>query len=676
MVDNRTYDNNVLSRLRTFGDFNLTVSNGSKDSVGVIFVGNDMGGLPSLKLLGKTTITADRALVSEYWEHDGKPIPGQGSDGNIQLGDKDGKYASELTINGTVDDYTGYFVQYKGTKAALNTDTWFGGMAKFYGGTMSAPDAVYDTTVKSPLGAQPRLYIMGDEVDLTLKGMKIGDLGPTADGTGRVTVAKMYGGKLNLETLSIAEGGKFGVNAGTITVTGESSIAGRLRPTTPEDGDGASDIITAGQPHSSATLITKGVFTIENTGILEINNLTVDGGTFTNLGKINANVRTDGIEPIGHKISVTNGATFTNSGNVFTNTLTIDGEGTKFVSTNAINSKESEQAGSKREIGNRFEILNGAIYETSSSELFLTNVIGKDATWREMLTTQEIEKTSPFEMGRFTLQLDGGKFVYREQGKTEDHEFNNFLIQVDESDELNKPANEDQNPLLLVSNGTYDWEAVTAGHLGTLGIEGGSLSLKQLSIESDGVVKLKRGSLNAEKIETASGAIGKLDIQGGTLSTLTNQIFAAGLNEAGNNIDPQALRLGDSLIFTQGTIAFNDARYNVIYADAAGTLLGASTGKMIVFNGERVEAAGGTVDIDKLPDSESGSVVESNVTAAVTPATETDTSAVVDKSIGVSKIEVGGNSVTKVTIDADSKVTLVGSTDAEGEVIKFTGTNT
>ena len=686
-VDKRVYGTDeVETRFRTFGDFNLTVTSGKEDaSIGVLFVGNKLGGLPTLKLLGKTTITADKALASQFWERDdGVPEPNKGSNGQIQFGSVDGDYASELTLNGTVDEYTGYFVQYRGTKATVNgSGTWFGGMAKFYGGTMSAPDAVYDTTVKSPLNAQRRLYLMGEDVDLTLKGMKIGDLsyfkGPTSsDGT--VTFAKMYGGQLNLETLSINQGGKLGVNAGTITVTGEGSIAGKLRPTTHEDpfgiyGDNSSDIISDKVEHSSASLVTKGAFTVEDTGVLEINEISVDGGTFTNRGKINANNRDDNIAPTGNRIFVGSGATFTNEGNIFTDNLIIEAPGTKFVSTNAINSKRTDQGESIRHIGSTLKILDGATYETSSSELFVTNIIGLTATWREILTADEIEKTLPFEMGRFTLDLRGGKFVYREADETSDHEFDNFLIEVDETDDRNKPESETQYPRLLISAGTYDWKAVTAGHLGTLEVTGGELSLEQLSIKNDGAVNLIYGTLQADQINVASGASGSISIRGGTLTTFTDQIFAAGLNEEGSNTDPEALRLGGSLVFNDGTIAFNDARYNFMYADKAGTLLGASDAKRIVFNGQRVDDDG-KIDIGQLPESGSGSVVESNVTAIVKPDNDNATSATVNKSIGVSKIEVSGDSVRTVTIVAGKNVTLVGSKDADGEVITFADTNT
>ena len=463
-VDDRVYDQNVLTRLRTFGDFNLTVSNGSKDAIGVLFVGNDMGGLPMLKLLGKTTITADRAFVSQYWEEDdGRPTAGLGSDGEILVTKDDSGYAGDLTVNGTVDEYTGYFVQDAGTKVTLNTATWFAGMAKINGGTLVAKDSVYDTVNKPTVEAERRLYIMSDDADVTLKGINIGDLGTSSSGTGRKTFAKMYGGKLTVENLSIAEGGKFGVNAGTITVTGDSTIAGRLRPTTIEDPHGTyesgNNTDTQPQPdHSEATLITKGGFNVEKTGDIEVKNLTVDGGRFVNFGHINDHNHVDG-----DTLELKNGGTF---------------------------------------------ITRSAAAHDGSVEHFKNLILGSATSWVNLLGADD-SKTLAFESG--VNVLDGGKFYYADSVDGTRTEYKSFEVGSTAADASTAVLTFNSgtyalDSLSIIANGQVGVESAASVNLGNVTLNGGTLTLegnvsaKAMTLLTSNADLFKSGSLTAEWI--------------------------------------------------------------------------------------------------------------------------------------------------------------------------------
>ena len=101
---------------------------------------------------------------------------------------------------------------------------------------------------------------------------------------------------------------------------------------------------------------------------------------------------------------------------------------------------------------------------------------------------------------------------------------------------------------------------------------------------------------------------GKLTLAGGTLETGTGQIFTNALNADGDMKDPGAVKLSDSnWKFDSGVIAFDDARYNIVYAQTAAGLLGAGnvaadnvsgsgSAKEITFTGTLVELPPGDPD--------------------------------------------------------------------------------
>ena len=101
---------------------------------------------------------------------------------------------------------------------------------------------------------------------------------------------------------------------------------------------------------------------------------------------------------------------------------------------------------------------------------------------------------------------------------------------------------------------------------------------------------------------------GKLTLAGGTLETGTGQIFTSALNVDGDMKDPGAVKLSDSnWKFDSGVIAFDDAKYNIVYAQTAAGLLGAGnvaadnasgsgSAKEITFTGTLVELPPGDPD--------------------------------------------------------------------------------
>ena len=122
---------------------------------------------------------------------------------------------------------------------------------------------------------------------------------------------------------------------------------------------------------------------------------------------------------------------------------------------------------------------------------------------------------------------------------------------------------------------------------------------------SGATVNLTGGTLVAPELRFSGG---KLLVAGGTLETGTGQIFTSALNADGDMKDPGAVKLSDSnWKFDSGVIAFDDAKYNIVYAQTAAGLLGAGnvaadnasgsgSAKEITFTGTLVELPPGDPD--------------------------------------------------------------------------------
>ena len=147
--------------------------------------------------------------------------------------------------------------------------------------------------------------------------------------------------------------------------------------------------------------------------------------------------------------------------------------------------------------------------------------------------------------------------------------------------------------LKKTGGGTLLFNASMDGFLGTAAFEDGRTEIAQKWLIKN-TVTITGGRLKMPEFSFAAQgegnnvAGGKLILAGGILETGTGQIFTNGLNAEGDNKDPGAVKLsGDNWSFDSGLIAFNDALYNLTYAQAAADSLGAN-------NVEAGEGAGST----------------------------------------------------------------------------------
>ncbi len=224
--------------------------------------------------------------------------------------------------------------------------------------------------------------------------------------------------------------------------------------------------------------------------------------------------------------------------------------------------------GGARFIGNTAGGLGGAIYNTRSITL-------NPGAGQEIVFSGNTDSTG----SNAIFMGDGSSLDITGDGKVV---FDDALSSQSATPALKKTGSGE-----LLLNASMD------GFLGTAAFEDGRTEIaqkwliKNLVTIAGGRLKMPAFSFVAQG-EGNNVAGGKLILAGGILETGTGQIFINGLNAEGDNKDPGAVKLsGDNWSFDSGLIAFNDALYNLTYAQAAADSLGAN-------NVEAGEGAGST----------------------------------------------------------------------------------
>ena len=285
-----------------------------------------------------------------------------------------------------------------------------------------------------------------------------------------------------------------------------------------------------------------------------------------------------------HQLTFADGAVF--SGNSATDGGAVYNDFSEDKDGNAVSAGSLAFNGGARFTGNTAGGLGGAIYNTRSITL-------NPGAGQEIVFSGNTDSTG----SNAIFMGDGSSLDITGDGKVV---FNDAL-----SSQSATPA------LKKTGSGTLLFNASMDGFLGTAAFEDGRTEIaqkwliKNTVIITGGRLKMPAFSFVAQG-EGNNVAGGKLILAGGILETGTGQIFINGLNAEGDNKDPGAVKLsGDNWSFDSGLIAFNDALYNLTYAQAAADSLGAN-------NVEAGEGAGstsakeitfiGTGYVDPVPD--------------------------------------------------------------------------
>lgn len=285
-----------------------------------------------------------------------------------------------------------------------------------------------------------------------------------------------------------------------------------------------------------------------------------------------------------HQLTFADGAVF--SGNSATDGGAVYNDFSEDKDGNAVSAGSLAFNGGARFTGNTAGGLGGAIYNTRS--ITLNPGAGKEIVFSG--NTDSTGSNAIFMGDGSSLDITGdGKVV-----------FDDALSSQSATPTLKKTGSGE-----LLLNASMD------GFLGTAAFEDGRTEIAQKWLIKNTVTitggRLKMPAFSfVARGEGNNVAGGKLILAGGILETGTGQIFINGLNAEGDNKDPGAVKLsGDNWSFDSGLIAFNDALYNLTYAQAAADSLGAN-------NVEAGEGAGstsakeitfiGTGYVDPVPD--------------------------------------------------------------------------
>lgn len=285
-----------------------------------------------------------------------------------------------------------------------------------------------------------------------------------------------------------------------------------------------------------------------------------------------------------HQLTFADGAVF--SGNSATDGGAVYNDFSEDKDGNAVSAGSLAFNGGARFTGNTAGGLGGAIYNTRSITL-------NPGAGQEIVFSGNTDSTG----SNAIFMGDGSSLDITGDGKVV---FDDAL-----SSQSATPA------LKKTGSGTLLFNASMDGFLGTAAFEDGRTEIAQKWLIKNtvtitgGRLKMPAFSFVAQG-EGNNVAGGKLILAGGILETGTGQIFINGLNAEGDNKDPGAVKLsGDNWSFDSGLIAFNDALYNLTYAQAAADSLGAN-------NVEAGEGAGstsakeitfiGTGYVDPVPD--------------------------------------------------------------------------
>lgn len=267
-----------------------------------------------------------------------------------------------------------------------------------------------------------------------------------------------------------------------------------------------------------------------------------------------------------HQLTFADGAVF--SGNSATDGGAVYNDFSEDKDGNAVSAGSLAFNGGARFTGNTASGLGGAIYNTRSITL-------NPGAGQEIVFSGNTDSTG----SNAIFMGDGSSLDITGDGKVV---FDDAL-----SSQSATPA------LKKTGSGTLLFNASMDGFLGTAAFEDGRTEIAQKWLIKNtvtitgGRLKMPAFSFVAQG-EGNNVAGGKLILAGGILETGTGQIFINGLNAEGDNKDPSAVKLsGDNWSFDSGLIAFNDALYNLTYAQAAADSLGAN-------NVEAGEGAGST----------------------------------------------------------------------------------
>ena len=282
--------------------------------------------------------------------------------------------------------------------------------------------------------------------------------------------------------------------------------------------------------------------------------------------------------------------------------------------------------------------------------------------------------TSTAQTSSLIFGTDKKGFEGKFEGKFQDFD---FLVATKKSevelavldDSMHGRVNANGKGSLLTIKGAGEFEVteVNLSNQNNLVILG-DLETEKLNLDNATITVGKGGEFEVDDFSSFTNG-GKVTIEdGAAFATLSNQIFNTGLSTNGTEQSAGSLKSNSPVIFEQGSsLTITDAKYNLAYADSAYAAFNTgakATKPNLSFTGTLVGDNGQTLTEVSLNQLNHGVHESVDITA-------TNDASIANKVIGGKTLQVTNGNAVKV--EQQGNLTLVGTNDANQELITFEG---
>ena len=499
------------------------------------------------------------------------------------------------------------------------------------------------------------------------------------------------------------------LNGGSVTAGQFYDKANKPLYSTEIGADGATIELNKVKIDSNLGAFDGGVITVSDSNVNADTAIFASGkGAVINLnssdGKATYTVGEDGVE------AADGGVININGGTLHTTNISVEGNGSKFITDGSVEAKKIV-AGSNASV-----ILNGG-GKITGAELPSGTKVAATVTGNSTLTATNVDFTGDFKAeGGSKIVLKGGSVTasdYYENGKKDGYtEFGaigeNSIIKADGVDIKSATLAKDgatvtiKNSSINTVEGIWAWNKEKVGKGSVIVLDGTAANVytvgESIVAYNGSKIYINGGTLKENElrrkmfgIETEDGTI-NTDAKGivldknGVISTMSDQIYA---NAASANQKESGAITNEGIDFKGGSLILNDAKYTQYYTDSAqaelkkqgatkltmsGELVKEETGevKTEISVGEAADKFGSDTELDKVTAKADNNLLVGSKDSSLAgkDIAGVNVKDQVENGFAVGKLDLGAGS-NGVVITNDKEVTLGGSQG--GSVITVAG---
>ena len=513
--------------------------------------------------------------------------------------------------------------------------------------------------------------------------------------------------------VSAVEGSTVIINGGSVTAGNayyDAAHGNKVEKLATEIGahDGSTIELNNVKINSNLGAFDGGVVTVKGSDVNAAFAIYAEGKGTINListdGKATYTVGEDGVE------AADGGVININGGTLYTTNISVEGNGSKFVTDGSVEAKKIEA------ISNASVILNGG-GKITGYKYDDGNTLAASVTSNSTLTATNVDFTGDFKAEEgSTIILKGGSVTasdYYENGKKDGYtEFGaigeNSIIEADGVDIKSATLAKDgatvtiKNSSINTVEGIWAWNKEKVGKGSVIVLDGTAANVytvgESIVAYNGSKIYINGGTLKENElrrkmfgIETEDGTI-NTDAKGivldknGVISTMSDQIYA---NAASANQKESGAITNEGIDFKGGSLILNDAKYTQSYTDSAqaelkkqgatkltmsGELVKEETGevKTEISVGEAADKFGSDTELDKVTAKTENNLLVGSKDSSLAgkDIAGVNVKDQVENGFAVGKLDLGAGS-NGVVITNDKEVTLGGSQG--GSVITVAG---